>query len=394
MFPSSVQEEEAHLRAALRASAAEASPSSARGSGVSERGARRDRQPPRSVRDIGTAFYPTRATVPGGSRARGAYGAGPRGARPSASSEPRSPVARGESLAFAAQLDEALRRSKEEADLAEALRRSALETRTRRKDADKMTPIRGIRRGYAASPPGDARSHFEDEARDVAAAAFLSVAFGATRRAESERDGTGARGTRETTRDDGDSEDDDERARDDTLVALERSAAESRAREALEREALERLWAEAAAAAERERERERVAAAAADAAAREARREARREAEREARDAARRERKRAAEAEAEAEKAETARRAAESETASAAVARTLGRLDLPRALAAVGFAPSDAASAAAVRRAYRRAALRFHPDRTRGLSVAERARGEEVWKALGSKMEAFERTAA
>ena len=76
------------------------------------------------------------------------------------------------------------------------------------------------------------------------------------------------------------------------------------------------------------------------------------------------------------------------------MARTLGRLDLPRALAAVGFAPSDAASAAAVRRAYRRAALRFHPDRTRGLSVAERARGEEVWKALGSKMEAFERTAA
>ena len=47
-----------------------------------------------------------------------------------------------------------------------------------------------------------------------------------------------------------------------------------------------------------------------------------------------------------------------------------------------------------MRRAYRRAALRFHPDRTRGLSVAERARGEEVWKALGSKMEAFERTVA
>ena len=50
-------------------------------------------------------------------------------------------------------------------------------------------------------------------------------------------------------------------------------------------------------------------------------------------------------------------------------------------------------SAAAVRKAYKRAALRFHPDRTRALSVAERARGEEVWKALGSKMEAFERTA-
>jgi curved DNA-binding protein CbpA len=47
-----------------------------------------------------------------------------------------------------------------------------------------------------------------------------------------------------------------------------------------------------------------------------------------------------------------------------------------------------------VRKAYKRAALRFHPDRTRSLSVAERARGEEVWKALGSKMEAFERTVA
>ena len=50
MFPSSVQEEEAQLRAALRASAAQASPSSARGSGVSERGARH-RQRPRSVLD-------------------------------------------------------------------------------------------------------------------------------------------------------------------------------------------------------------------------------------------------------------------------------------------------------------------------------------------------------
>ena len=60
--------------------------------------------------------------------------------------------------------------------------------------------------------------------------------------------------------------------------------------------------------------------------------------------------------------------------------------------ASLGANPT-AASAAAVRKAYKRAALRFHPDRTRALSVAERARGEEVWKALGSKMEAFERTA-
>lgn len=246
----------------------------------------------------------------------------------------------------------------------------------------------------------------KDEDRDVAAAAFRSAVFGETRDAR-----LNMRLNTDTARERARQRDLDDRLISDAdetsemaqiALALERSAAESRAsssrealqREALEREALQHVWAEAAAAAERKAARERFAAAADDAAARERRREARREAERLERDAARRERKRAAEAEAEAARLENARKAAESEAASSRVAREIGRLDLPSALAAVGFAPSDDASPAAVRKAYKRAALRFHPDRTRSLSVAERARGEEVWKALGSKMEAFERTVA
>ena len=249
----------------------------------------------------------------------------------------------------------------------------------------------------------------KDEDRDVAAAAFRSAVFGETRDARL-KSHTDARLNTDTADERARRRDLDDRSISDAdenlemaqiALALERSAAESRAssrealqREALEREALQHVWAEAAAAAERKAARERFAAAADDAAARERRREARREAERLERDAARRERKRAAEAEAEAARLENARKAAESEAASSRVAREIGRLDLPSALAAVGFAPSDDASPAAVRKAYKRAALRFHPDRTRSLSVAERARGEEVWKALGSKMEAFERTVA
>jgi len=463
MFPSSVQEEEAHLRAALRASAAQASSSSARGSGVSERGARH-RQRPRSVldpahlaaehheramreresvlaataslkaaaqarpthrardarvpaatanaafhdtanNDVGTAFYPTRATVPVNRKAeRGARGGG------SAARFSNSRASNRHDGYDAAQLHEALRRSKEEADLAEALRLSALESRESRprggsrvsKTTDETETvsdslrrerttrdafgIRAIRRGYGVSPETPHHEPFvsssraqEDDARDVAAAAFRAAVFGETRVSS---------GTDEPL---SQNAEDDEMAR--IAAALARPAAGSGARAVLEREALERAWAEAVAAAERKRARERFSAAAADAAAREKRRAARREADLLERDAARRERKRVAEAEAETARLETARRAAESEAASASVARTIGRLDLPGALAAVGFAPSDASSAAAVRKAYKRAALRFHPDRTRALSVAERARGEEVWKALGSKMEAFERTA-
>lgn len=465
MFPSSVQEEEAHLRAALRASAAQASSSSARGSGVSERGARH-RQRPRSVldpahlaaehheramreresvlaataslkaaaqarpthrardarvpaatanaafhdtanSDVGTAFYPKRATIPVNRKAeRGARGGG------SAARFSNSRASNRHDGYDAAQLHEALRRSKEEADLAEALRLSALESRESRprggsrvsKTTDETETvsdslrrerttrdafgIRAIRRGYGVSPETPHHEPFvsssraqEDDARDVAAAAFRAAVFGPT----PERS---ARGRDEPL---SQNAEDDEMAR--IAAALARPAAGSRARAVLEREALERAWAEAVAAAERKRARERFSAAAADAAAREKRRAARREADLLERDAARRERKRVAEAEAETARLETARRAAESEAASASVARTIGRLDLPGALAAVGFAPSDASSAAAVRKAYKRAALRFHPDRTRALSVAERARGEEVWKALGSKMEAFERTA-
>lgn len=230
----------------------------------------------------------------------------------------------------------------------------------------------------------------KDEDRDVAAAAFRSAVFGETRDARLNmrlNTDTARERARQRDLDDrfiSDADETSEMAQ--IALALERSAAESRAsssrealqREALEREALQHVWAEAAAAAERKAARERFAAAADDAAARERRRE----------------RKRAAEIEAEAARLENARKAAESEAASSRVAREIGRLDLPSALAAVGFAPSDDASPAAVRKAYKRAALRFHPDRTRSLSVAERARGEEVWKALGSKMEAFERTVA
>ena len=485
MFPSSVQEEEAHLRAALRASAAQASPSSARGSGPASAAALVDGRVPsrprpcrgghheRAMReresvlaataslkaaaqarpthrardarvpaatanaafhnhddtanDVGTAFYPTRATVPVNREAeRGARGA------------PSNSRASNRHDGFdAAQLHEALRRSKEEADLAEALRRSALESRESRprggsrvaKTTDETVSdslrreratrdafgIRAIRRGYGVSPEtphheplvSSSRAQ-EDDARDVAAAAFRAAVFGETRvssgrrrgvssarEEEEEEENAALRPTPERSargRDEPLSQnaEDDEMAR--IAAALARPAVGSRARAALEREALEGVWADAVAAAERERARERFSAAAADAAERE-RRAARREADLLERDAARRERKRAAEAEAETARLETARRAAESEAASASVAREIGRLDLPGALAAVGFAPSDASSAAAVRKAYKRAALRFHPDRTRALSVAERARGEEVWKALGSKMEAFERTA-
>ena len=364
---------------------------------------------PRDARvavDGGTPFYPTRATVPGASRSASRSAHETRRDRSSAPFSSRASsgggrAAHGGDDAYAAQLDEALRLSKEEADLAEALRRSAVAESSSSSRTNTAIP----RRGYGVSEGG------KDEDRDVAAAAFRSAVFGETRDARlNTRLNTDTARERARRRDLDDrliSDADENLEMAQIALALERSAAESRAsssrealqrealqREALEREALQNVWAEAAAAAERKAARERFAAAADDAAARERRREARREAERLERDAARRERKRAAEAEAEAARLENARKAAESEAASSRVAREIGRLDLPSALAAVGFAPSDDASPAAVRKAYKRAALRFHPDRTRSLSVAERARGEEVWKALGSKMEAFERTVA
>ena len=360
---------------------------------------------PRDARvavDGGTPFYPTRATVPGASRSASRSAHETRRDRSSAPFSSRASsgggrAAHGGDDAYAAQLDEALRLSKEEADLAEALRRSAVaeSSSSRNPPSSSRTNTAIPRRGYGVSQGG------KDEDRDVAAAAFRSAVFGETRdvrrNTRLNTDTARERARRRDLDDRSISDADENLEMAQIALALERSAAESRAsssREALEREALQHVWAEAAAAAERKAARERFAAAADDAAARERRREARREAERLERDAARRERKRAAEAEAEAARLENARKAAESEAASSRVAREIGRLDLPSALAAVGFAPSDDASPAAVRKAYKRAALRFHPDRTRSLSVAERARGEEVWKALGSKMEAFERTVA
>lgn len=310
MFPSSVQEEEAHLRAALRASAAQASSSSARGSGVSERGARH-RQRPRSVldpahlaaehheramreresvlaataslkaaaqarpthrardarvpaatanaafhdtanSDVGTAFYPKRATVPVNRKAeRGARGGG------SAARFSNSRASSRHDGYDAAQLHEALRRSKEEADLAEALRLSALESRESRprggsrvsKTTDETETvsdslrrerttrdafgIRAIRRGYGVSPETPHHEPFvsssraqEDDARDVAAAAFRAAVFG-------ERS---ARGRDEPL---SQNAEDDEMAR--IAAALARPAAGSGARAVLEREALEQI---------------------------------------------------------------------------------------------------------------------------------------------------------
>jgi DnaJ-class molecular chaperone len=51
----------------------------------------------------------------------------------------------------------------------------------------------------------------------------------------------------------------------------------------------------------------------------------------------------------------------------------------------------DAANPAAVKKAYKKAALRFHPDRTRGYTLEQRLNGEEVWKLLAQKMEEFNR---
>ena len=44
-----------------------------------------------------------------------------------------------------------------------------------------------------------------------------------------------------------------------------------------------------------------------------------------------------------------------------------------------------------MKKAYKKAALRFHPDRTRGYTLEQRLNGEEVWKLLAQKMEEFNR---
>ena len=48
-----------------------------------------------------------------------------------------------------------------------------------------------------------------------------------------------------------------------------------------------------------------------------------------------------------------------------------------------------ARSNVSVRTAYKKAGLKFHPDRTRSAALADRIRGEEVWTMLGAKLEDF-----
>jgi hypothetical protein len=66
----------------------------------------------------------------------------------------------------------------------------------------------------------------------------------------------------------------------------------------------------------------------------------------------------------------------------------IGWADLPAALRILGCAPAGS-SAAEVRTAYKKAGLKFHPDRTRSAALADRIRGEEVWKLLGAKLADF-----
>ena len=175
-------------------------------------------------------------------------------------------------------------------------------------------------------------------------------------------------------------------------AALARPAVGSRARAALEREALEGVWADAVAAAERKRARERFSAAAADAAR--ARSVARHGARRISWNGTRRVASATRRGGGGGDRATGDRAKSRRERSRVGVGGAGNRAARStRRARGCWVRASDASSAAAVRKAYKRAALRFHPDRTRALSVAERARGEEVWKALGSKMEAFERTA-
>ena len=62
--------------------------------------------------------------------------------------------------------------------------------------------------------------------------------------------------------------------------------------------------------------------------------------------------------------------------------------DLVQILTVLGVPPSSS-SASAVRSAYRKAALSYHPDRHTSASSGERSYKSDVWKLLTSKMESF-----
>jgi curved DNA-binding protein CbpA len=61
---------------------------------------------------------------------------------------------------------------------------------------------------------------------------------------------------------------------------------------------------------------------------------------------------------------------------------------LVQVLTALGVEPSSP-SITAVRSAYRKAALRFHPDRLSAAGALERSYKSDVWKLLSSKMDAY-----
>jgi hypothetical protein len=321
----------------------------------------------------------------------------------------------------AAQIAEAIRLSQEEANLAEALRRSTLESAPHH-----SAPLRP---GSATASSADVRVNFDADAvpdpvpvlerepsrrfastgggaaygidldgeddegvrrgarayRDIARAAFRRTVFGdVDERASEPKPAT--RSPRRPT-------DEDLapplRARRSIIDdAREAFLAEER-RAFLEAEEASRLERERRAAALRDAARLRRDDAAAAERRRAAERERLREEARERERAERMERKRRSEAADAARRSEEAAERVERESAARRAAADVGAMDLPDALGAVGFAPTDAADPIAVRKAYKRAALRFHPDRTRTASLAERVRGEEVWKLLGSKMDAY-----
>ena len=67
---------------------------------------------------------------------------------------------------------------------------------------------------------------------------------------------------------------------------------------------------------------------------------------------------------------------------------TLERASLVEVLTVLGIQPSSS-SMTAVRSAYRKAALRFHPDRLSAAGAVERSYKSDVWKLLSSKMDAY-----
>jgi len=323
----------------------------------------------------------------------------------------------------AAQIAEAIRLSQEEANLAEALRRSAIESRSpdhRSAPNHRSAPLRPSsassadvrvdldpdcerersrrfasvgtkgRRAVIDAAYGGHLEGVDDEGsrlgssayRDIARAAFRRTVFGADERERASESKPPPPPPRRPT--------------DENLAPPPRTRRPiiDDAREAfLAEERRARLEAEEAARLERERraadvrdEREREEARVRE---REEAREREREKARERERERRMERKRRSEAAEAARQSEEAAERVERESAARRAASDVGAMDLPDALRAVGFAPTDATDPVAVRKAYKRAALRFHPDRTRTASLADRVAGEEVWKLLGSKMEAY-----